>query len=88
MRTVQQLRMEFLQYKIEPIGWLGDSPSRFDFYTRTAAGCDSILELGVFTGLTTTAFMLAQPKRLVSVDITDQYFHIQDELKHAAKALA
>ena len=43
MRTLQQLRLEFLQYKIEPIGWLGDSPSRFDFYTETAIGCDTIL---------------------------------------------
>ncbi|RDT01693.1 class I SAM-dependent methyltransferase [Burkholderia contaminans] len=88
MRTLQQLRLEFLQYKIEPIGWLGDSPSRFDFYTETAIGCDTILELGVFTGLTTTAFMLAQPKRLVSVDISDEHFRIRHELEQAAKELS
>ncbi|RQT39543.1 class I SAM-dependent methyltransferase [Burkholderia contaminans] len=88
MRTLQQLRLEFLQYRIEPVGWLGDSPSRFDFYTETAIGCDTILELGVFTGLTTTAFMLAQPKRLVSVDISDEHFRIRHELEQAAKDLS
>ncbi len=86
MRHLQRLRLDFMAYQIEPTGWLGDSPSRFDFYTNIARDCDHILELGVFTGLTTTAFMLAQPKSLISVDTTDQYFHIQDDLKAAAVA--
>jgi hypothetical protein len=87
MRSLQELRAEFLEYRIEPTGWLGDSPSRFDFYTETARGCETILELGVFTGLTTTALMLASPKRLVSVDISDAYFHIRSEVEAAAKTL-
>jgi hypothetical protein len=87
MRSLQELRAAFLEYQIEPTGWLGDSPSRFDFYTEVARGCDTILELGVFTGLTTTAFLLAGPRRLVSVDITDQYFHIREDIECAAKLI-
>jgi hypothetical protein len=85
VRSLQELRAEFLEYRIEPTGWLGDSPSRFDFYTEVARGCETILELGVFTGLTTTAFLLAKPKRLVSVDITDQYFQIREDIETAAR---
>lgn len=87
MRSLQQLRSEFLTYSIHPTGWLGDSPSRFDFYTEMARGCDEILELGVFTGLSTTAFLLAKPKRLVAVDITGDYFAIRPELERSARAL-
>jgi SAM-dependent methyltransferase len=52
-----------------------------------ARGCDEILELGVFTGLSTTAFLLARPKRLVAVDISDEHFAIRPELEHGARAL-
>ncbi len=85
MRTLQQLRLEFITYKIGPYEWLGDSPSRLDFYTEVAKGCDRILELGVYSGLSTTAFMLSQPKSLLSIDITDQFLSIKDELVENAK---
>ncbi|MEI7494563.1 MAG: hypothetical protein WCJ92_08240 [Alphaproteobacteria bacterium] len=50
-------------YPILPIDWLGDSPSRLDQYINLAIDCDEILELGVYSGLTTVAFLLALPKK-------------------------
>lgn len=84
MRNLQELRKQFTTYKILPIDWLGDSPTRFDDYTRYAQNCESILELGVYTGLATTAFLLAQPKKLTSIDLTSQFMTVLDELKITA----
>ena len=87
MRNLQQLRSEFIGYRILPTDWLGDSPSRFDQYTNLANDCDEILELGVYSGLTTVAFLLALPKKIISIDITDEYFKVKDEVKIAANNL-
>lgn len=87
MDTLQSLRLQFIQYQVHPTEWLGDSPSRFDAYTAYAKGCDSILELGVYSGLTTTAFLLANPKKIVSIDITDEYFKNKYLLEQLASSL-
>jgi hypothetical protein len=63
MNNIQDLRHLFMLGRILPLDWLGDSPSRFDMYTKFAEGCESILELGVYSGLTTTAFLLSIPKK-------------------------
>ena len=78
------LKEKFCRGEIKPTDWLGDSPDRFDFYTDLARKCDHITELGVYTGLTTTAFLLGQPKVLRSYDITQKYFHIKPEIQRLA----
>lgn len=85
MSNIQDLRQRFMLGRIPPLDWLGDSPSRFDMYTKFSEGCESILELGVYSGLTTTAFLLSIPKKIISIDITDQYFSNKNLLKDIAK---
>lgn len=84
MNELLKLREEFISKKIQPTDWLGDSPERFDTYTEYASKVSHITELGVYTGLTTTAFLLGKPKILRSYDITDKFFHLQSMLKKIA----
>ena len=85
MRTVEELKQDFLNFKIEPTNWLGDSPDRFDTYQKYASLVESITEFGVYTGLSTTAFLLGNPKKLRSYDITDENLSILDDLNAHAK---
>jgi len=87
MRTLEQLRQDFVNLRIEPTKWLGDSPTRFDTYTRYARQVDSVTEFGVYTGLSTAAFLTGQPKRLRSYDITAEYLTVLPELNHNANLL-
>lgn len=80
MRTFEQLINDFLNLKIQPIKWLGDSPSRFETYKQYSAKVESVTEFGVYTGLSTAAFLSGKPKKLRSYDITDQYLTVIDEL--------
>lgn len=84
MRTIKQLRSDFLSLKIQPVAWLGDSPSRFDTYTRYANKVDSIVEFGVYTGLSTAAFLTGNPKKLRSYDITAEHLSVLPDLEHYA----
>lgn len=86
MRDLGQLRQDFLSLSITPIKWLGDSPDRFDTYLRLAQQVSTITEFGVYTGLSTCAWLSGQPRRLRSYDITDQYLTVLPELEHAARA--
>ena len=83
-KSLQDIRMDFISSKIRPLEWLGDNASRIDDYTRLAKDCDVILELGVYTGLTTTAFLLAKPKRLISIDNNSVHFSLLHELNRLA----
>ena len=47
MRTLEQIKLDFLKMKILPTDWLGDSPDRFDTYTRYASQTNSIVEFGL-----------------------------------------
>lgn len=85
MRTISDLKDDFLSLRITPTNWLGDSPSRFDTYAKYAAKVDSIVEFGVYTGLSTTAFLSGEPKKLRSYDITDTNLTVLDELNLYAK---
>jgi hypothetical protein len=85
MRNLQELKQDFIELKIHPIAWLGDSPSRFDTYQRYASQVDSIVEFGVYTGLSTCAWLSGGPKKLRSYDITDTYLSVLDELKNCAE---
>jgi hypothetical protein len=69
---MKQLHENYIQRKIKPIDWLGDSPTRFDTYKNYARVVDSIAEFGVYTGLSTAAWLSGNPKRLRSYDITDE----------------
>jgi predicted O-methyltransferase YrrM len=80
MRTLEQLRLDFTNNKILPIDWLGDSLDRFETYATYASKVDSIAEFGVYTGLSTTAWLSGSPKKLVSYDITDEHLTILPEL--------
>ena len=85
MRYLNELKRDFLDGKInDPKNWLGDSLHRFDLYTEYATKCDTIVELGVYTGLTSVAFLLGNPTKMTSVDITDEYFEIKPEVENAA----
>lgn len=70
---INSLRLRYDNDTIEPTNWLGDTRSRWATYVKYAQECDNILELGVYTGFTTLAFLSAEPKRLMSIDITDEY---------------
>jgi hypothetical protein len=85
MRTLEDLRADYVDLKIVPTNWLGDSPTRFDTYKRYASSVDSIIEFGVYTGLSTCAWLSGRPKRLRSYDITDRYLSVLDELAHNAE---
>jgi hypothetical protein len=84
MRTINQLRDDFISLKIQPTNWLGDSPDRFNTYKLYAEKVESIVEFGVYTGLSTTAFLSGNPKKLTSYDITDSYLTVLPELYHYA----
>jgi hypothetical protein len=84
MRTLTELRQDFIDLKILPTAWLGDSPSRFDTYARYASQVDSIVEFGVYTGLSTCAWLSGQPKKLRSYDITNANLTVLNELNHCA----
>jgi predicted O-methyltransferase YrrM len=85
MRNLDQLKQDFVNLVIEPTAWLGDSPDRFDTYTRYASKVDSITEFGVYTGLSTCAWLSGKPKKLRSYDITDKHLTVLEELKYNAK---
>jgi hypothetical protein len=87
MRTLEQLRQDFLDLKITPTKWLGDSPSRFNTYTEYAGRVNTIIEFGVYTGLSTCAWLMGQPQRLQSYDITDANLSVLEELKKGAHDL-
>jgi hypothetical protein len=86
MRTLKELQQDFVELKIHPTKWLGDSPSRFETYQRYASQVHSITEFGVYTGLSTCAWLAGRPQRLRSYDITDEYLTVLPELEHAARA--
>lgn len=86
MRTIKQIEEDFLNLKIKPTKWLGDSPSRFDTYKKYASMVDTIVEFGVYTGLSTTAFLAGNPKKLRSYDITDFNLSILPELYNYANS--
>ncbi len=85
MRTLSELKDDFISLKIQPTAWLGDSPDRFDTYARYAGQVDSITEFGVYTGLSTCAWLSGQPKILRSYDITDSNLTVLPELEANAK---
>jgi len=84
MRTLDQLKQAFINLEIKPTAWLGDSPQRFDTYQRYASQVDSIVEFGVYTGLSTCAWLMGQPKKLRSYDITAANLSVLDEFKYNA----
>jgi len=85
MRNLEQLKKDFVELKIQPTAWLGDSPDRFHTYTRYAQQVDSIVEFGVYTGLCTCAWRAGKPKQLRSFDITDSNLSVLGELVNIAK---
>lgn len=85
MRTLEQLRQNFLDLKITPTKWLGDSPTRFDTYTTYASRVNTIVEFGVYTGLSTCAWLMGRPQRLRSYDITDANLTVLAELEKGAQ---
>ncbi|MBA87675.1 MAG: hypothetical protein CMB16_00205 [Euryarchaeota archaeon] len=85
IKDLHILKEKFLQGKILPTKWLGDSPDRFDTYVNWASKVNHVTELGVYTGLATTAFLLGNPKVLRSYDITSKYFKIRPQLEEIAK---
>jgi len=86
MRTIEQLKLDFLELKIKPTDWLGDSPARFDTYSQYASQVDSIVEFGVYTGLSTTAFLSGGVKKLRSYDITNEHLSVLPDLESHATA--
>lgn len=84
MRTLEELRDDFVNLRIQPTAWLGDSPSRFETYSRYASTVNSVVEFGVYTGLSTTAFLSGRPRRLRSYDITDANLSVLSELQECA----
>jgi hypothetical protein len=85
MRNLDQLREDFVNLNIKPTNWLGDSPARYNTYARYASQVDSITEFGVYTGLSTCAWLSGNPKKLRSYDITDRYLTVLPELEANAK---
>lgn len=82
MDSFEQIRKEFLEDKVKPTHWLGDSLDRFDLYKSYASECESITELGVHTGSSTIAFLSGFPKKMRSYDITEKYFHLKPRIEN------
>lgn len=85
MRTINQLRDDFINLRIPPTNWLGDSPNRFDTYAAYAGKVESIVEFGVYTGLSTTAFLFGKPKIMRSYDITSKHLTVLPDLIEYSK---
>lgn len=79
---IESLKLRYDNDTVQPTAWLGDTRSRWATYVKYARECDSILELGVYTGFTTLAFLAGEPKKLLSIDITDEYVKPQLEELH------
>ena len=84
MRDLAQLRDDFVQLAIPPTKWLGDSPQRFDTYKSYAEKVRTVTEFGVYTGLSTCAWLSGKPARLRSYDVTSDYLSVLPELQQAA----
>lgn len=65
--------------------WLGDSPERIELISKLSSDSEHITEFGVYSGCSTLAFILAKPKKLISYDITDQFFSIKRKIEQLAK---
>jgi hypothetical protein len=87
MRNIEQLREDFINLRIRPTDWLGDSPNRFDTYAKYASMVDSVTEFGVYTGLSTTAFVSGKPLKVRSYDITRGYLTVLHEIEACAEQL-
>jgi len=87
MRNIEQLKDDFINLRIPPLNWLGDSPSRFGMYAKYASRVESVTEFGVYTGLSTTAFIYGKPSKVRSYDITDQYISVLPEIQTCAAEL-
>jgi hypothetical protein len=87
MSALETLKHKFINREIPPTNWLGDSPDRFETYQRYAAMVDSVVEFGVYTGLSTCAWIMGQPKTVRSYDITSKYLSVLDQLSAGAKEL-
>lgn len=86
MRNLQQLRFDFMMNRIDdPFSYLGDAAMRFDTYVELAKGAQNIVELGVYTGLSTSALLLAKPAKMLSVDVQSHTFTIVAEIEHNAR---
>ena len=84
IRSIDELRHQFITRQILPTAWLGDSPERFDTYAGYASQVKSVVEFGVYTGLSTTAWLWGRPQKIRSYDITDENFSVRDELEKFA----
>ena len=84
-KEVRILIENFKLRKVKNWKWLGDSPERIELISKLAKGCMHITEFGVYSGCSTLAFMLANPKELISYDITDKFFETKDLLNLIAK---
>jgi len=87
MRDIVSLRDDFINLRILPTNWLGDSPSRFDEYAKYSSMVNSVVEFGVYTGLSTAAFIQGGAQKIRSYDITDKYLTVLPELRKAASTL-
>jgi predicted O-methyltransferase YrrM len=85
MRSLDELKKDYIDLVITPTNWLGDSPARFETYKSYASKVDSIIEFGVYTGLSTCAWLSGNPKKLRSYDITNKYLTVIDELEFNAR---
>jgi len=87
MRILQELQQDFVELRIGPTKWLGDSPTRFDTYVKYAQQVDSIVEFGVYTGLSTCAWLSGHPQSLRSYDITNEHLSVLPELLYNAEKI-
>lgn len=85
--NLEQLKTAFINLEIKPTDWLGDSPDRFETYQRYASQVNSVTEFGVYTGLSTCAWIMGQPKSVRSYDITRKHLSVLDHLIAGAKSL-
>lgn len=82
MDSFEAIKQEFLDGKIQPTDWLGDSLTRFDLYKSYGDECSIITELGVYTGSSTIAFLSSFPKKMRSYDITEKFFHLRKRIEN------
>jgi hypothetical protein len=84
-KSFEELKEAFELGKITPTNWLGDSVQRMDTYSKYSSMCESVTEFGVYTGSSTVAFLLGNPKKMTSYDISSEYFSILPVIEKVSK---
>jgi len=81
MRDIVSLRDDFINLRILPTNWLGDSPSRFDEYAKYSSMVNSVVEFGVDDPADAGAAKVGKFSRIEGVTYQELQFQTYPEKK-------